>query len=138
MGISKTQGHLGFRDLVCFSKALLAKQCWTILKNPKSLVAQIIEAKYYPQSMILEATLGTQLSFAWISLMAACAVMKNGLVWRVGIERDICIWGDKWIPTPISFSIQSPQRILPVDAKVVELINQDTKWWNTPRIKGIF
>jgi len=28
----------------------------------------------------------------------------------VGDGRDIKIWGDKWILTPISFLIQSPQR----------------------------
>lgn len=27
MGVSKAQGSLGFRDLVCFKKSLLAKQC---------------------------------------------------------------------------------------------------------------
>jgi hypothetical protein len=61
-----------------------------------------------------------------------------GFVWRVGDERDIQIWGEKWIPTPMSFSIQSPRRILTEDARVMELINQDTKWWNSCLIKEIF
>lgn len=113
---------------VIFASYLLNIHNKEVFQNPYSLAAQIIEAKYYPQSTILEATLGTQPSFAWRSLMAACDVSKNGFVWRVRDGRDIRIWGDKWIPTPISFSIQSPQRILHVDAKVVELIDQDTKW----------
>jgi hypothetical protein len=112
---------------VIFASYLLNIHNKEVLQNPHSLAAHMIEEKYYPQSTILEATSGARPSFAWRSLMAACDVLKNGLVWRVGDGRDICIWGDKWIPTPISFSIQSPQQILPVDAKVVELIDQDTK-----------
>jgi hypothetical protein len=70
--------------------------------------------------------------------MPACDVLKNRLVLRVGDGRNIRIWGDKWISIPISFSIQSPRRILTVDAKVMELIDQDTKWWNSPLIKENF
>ena len=49
MGALKANGGLGFRDLVCFNKALLAKKGHRLLQNPNSLVANIIKAKYYPR-----------------------------------------------------------------------------------------
>jgi hypothetical protein len=41
-----------------FNKALLAKQVWRILQNPNSLTGKIVQAKYFPHSSIMEATLG--------------------------------------------------------------------------------
>uniref|UniRef100_A0A803NNI2 RNase H type-1 domain-containing protein n=1 Tax=Cannabis sativa TaxID=3483 RepID=A0A803NNI2_CANSA len=38
---SKSHGGLGFRSLVHFNQALLAKQAWRILKHPNSTVAKI-------------------------------------------------------------------------------------------------
>jgi hypothetical protein len=103
MGMSKAQGGMGFRDLVSFNKALLAKQCWRLLQSPNSLAASIIKAKYYPHSTILEAKLGNRPSFAWRSLFSASDLLKNGLIWRVGDGKDIRVWQDRWLPTPISF-----------------------------------
>jgi hypothetical protein len=64
--------------------------------------------------------------------------LKNGLIWCIGDGKDIRVWQDKWLPTPTSFSIQSPRRLLSEDARVVELIDQDTKWWNANLIREIF
>jgi hypothetical protein len=109
------------------------------MQNPNSMAARIIGAKYYQQSTFLEATLEKRPSFTCRSLMPACDVLKNGLIWRVGDGSDIRrIWGNKWLPSPTSFSIQSLHRILAVNTRLKELINQDTKWWNYCLIKEIF
>lgn len=110
-----------------FIKALLAKQCWRLLQHLDSLATKIIKAKYFPQSIILKAHLGKCPSFVWKSLLSACDLLKNGLIWRVGDGKDIWIWGDIWFPTPISVSVQSPRQILAEDARVANLIDQDTK-----------
>lgn len=56
----------------------------------------------------------------------------------MGDGNDIKNWGDKWIPAPTSCSIQSPRKILEEGAKVVKLIDQDTKWWIINLIKEVF
>jgi hypothetical protein len=89
MGLSKDDGGLGFRDLVSFNKALLAKQICRLLQNPTSLAARIIKAKYYPSTVVLDARLGNQPFFAWRSIMAAQMTLKQGLMWRIGNGRDI-------------------------------------------------
>lgn len=38
---------LGFKFLVAFNQAFLAKQGWRILKSPRSLVATVLKAHYF-------------------------------------------------------------------------------------------
>lgn len=47
-------------------------------------------------------------------------------------------FGGQMASIPISYSVQSPRRLLAEDARVIELIDQDTKWWNSPLINTIF
>jgi hypothetical protein len=84
MGFSKNQGGLGFRDLVIFNQTLLAKQCWRLLKDPNSMAARILQAKYYPIKSILEASVGRRPSIAWRSIMFARSILQKGLAWQVG------------------------------------------------------
>ncbi|XP_059441970.1 uncharacterized protein LOC132174312 [Corylus avellana] len=57
MGRSKNSGGMGFRDFHSFNKALLAKQCWRLWQYPESLIGQIMKAKYFPNTTILDAQL---------------------------------------------------------------------------------
>ena len=58
VGLPKTRGGLGFKGFHCLNKALLAKQIWHLRKNPDSLIARIIKAKYHPNDSVLKAILG--------------------------------------------------------------------------------
>ena len=87
MRVSKARGGLGFRDLVLFNKAFLAKQIWRLYKNPESLVAIIFQAKYYSSSTVLEAQVRKRPSLAWRSLLLAKGIIKKGTIWRVGMGK---------------------------------------------------
>jgi hypothetical protein len=138
LGRSKNSGGLGFRDLESFNLALLAKQGWRLIQNPSSLAARVIKEKYFPEKSFLEASLGSRPSYIWRSLWTAKPLLQEGLIWKVGDGTNINIWGDRWIFSPHSNSIQSPVRILNNDAKVAEIIDQDSGWWNIPLIEQIF
>jgi hypothetical protein len=138
MGRSKAIGGLSFRDLVIFNKAMLAKQGWRILQNPSSLAAQILKAKYFPKVPFLEAPLGTRPSFAWRSILNARELLQQGLEWRIRDGKSIKVWGDKWLPTPTTYEVQSPPKILDKKDMVAELIDPEVKWWNTALIKSVF
>jgi ribonuclease HI len=60
------------------------------------------------------------------------------MIWRVGNGRKIKIWGDKWLPSPTTYAIQSPVHILNSEARVCDLIDPDLQWWNIPLIKEVF
>jgi hypothetical protein len=82
---------MGFHDLSCFNKALLAKQVWRLWKTPDSLIAKIIKAKYFLNCLVLEAFLGKKPSFAWRSIHSSRDLLREGLVWRVGNGKTIRI-----------------------------------------------
>lgn len=92
MGRAKSVGGLGFRDLVLFNQALLAKQGWRLIQNPSSLTARILKDKYYPSSSFLEAPLKTRVSFAWKSIIHGRKLLNQGILWRVGDGCSIKIW----------------------------------------------
>lgn len=140
MGKSKLSGGMGFRDLEVFNLALLAKEGWRLLQFPESPVARIMREKYFSNGSFMhaQAQLGSRPSYSWRSIFQAREVLDRGLIWRVGNGEDINIWGDKWLLSPTTYKVQSSVRFLPPSARVSELINPATGWWNFRLIRTIF
>jgi hypothetical protein len=71
-------------------------------------------------------------------MITIITILQEGPISRVGDENSIKIWGDRWIPAPTSYSIQSPVRLLDSEAKVSALVDASMMWWNISLIKRIF
>ncbi|XP_042958109.1 uncharacterized protein LOC122293655 [Carya illinoinensis] len=138
LGTAKNKGGLGFRDLNCFNRALLAKQGWRIIQEPASLLAQVFKEKYFKTGNLMEARVGYCPSQIWRSLMSVKDLIKTGLVWRVGNGRSIKIWKDKWVSIPSTFKVQTPNKILDYNATVSELIEDESKTWKKELVQAIF
>jgi hypothetical protein len=108
------------------------------VKYPDSLVARVFKEKYYPKGEFLQANLGMKPSYAWISIFNARGVLVDGLRWRVGNGEKIKSWGDKWLPPPSSSFCFSPHWRLDSSARVCELIDPTTGWWNFHLVHNMF
>ncbi|KAM6570590.1 hypothetical protein CsatB_018575 [Cannabis sativa] len=71
----KDKDGMGFRNLRDFNLALLG---WGLLINPDSLVSNVFEARYFPQGSFLTATIGSNPSFVWRSMLEAQTLVKKG------------------------------------------------------------
>ena len=74
---------MGFKDLVKFNEAMLAKQVWRLLTDKTSLLYKVFSAKYFPSSSIFDAKL-TKGSYAWQSNLKARKAGEKGMIWRTG------------------------------------------------------
>jgi hypothetical protein len=68
---------------------MLAKQRWRLIEEPGSLYGQVLKAKYFPECSILEASSRPGISYSSRSILKGVALMKEGLVWRVGDDTSI-------------------------------------------------
>lgn len=123
----KCLGGLGFRDLGLFNRALLAKQCWRILREPSSLLSLVLKGKYFPTASFLTAGLGSRPSYIWRSLMWGRGLLSKGVRWRIGDGRSIPIYGSNWLPGSPSLRIRSRQS-LPLSSKVCDLLTASGRW----------
>ncbi|KAK5817794.1 hypothetical protein PVK06_022722 [Gossypium arboreum] len=133
----KEFGGLGYRSFVKFNLALLAKQGWRLIENPKSLLTQNLRAKYFPNSDFLNSELRNSPSYTRKSIWAAKGLLKSGLCWRVGNGRNIRIETDVWVPNANNLYIKQKVRG-PNLVMVANLIDSNTSSWKSELIKNTF
>ncbi|XP_024632136.1 uncharacterized mitochondrial protein AtMg00310-like [Medicago truncatula] len=78
MACPKEFGGMGFRNFKAFNIAMVAKQGWSLLSTPESLVARVFKSRYFPRSSFLGAKLGNNLSFAWRSIWNSRQILLHG------------------------------------------------------------
>lgn len=72
----KFVGGLGFKEIIAFNLAMLAKVGWHVMCNSESMLAKVLQAKYYPSSSFLDALVGRGTSWGWKGLLQ---VLKEGV-----------------------------------------------------------
>ncbi|XP_056695214.1 uncharacterized protein [Spinacia oleracea] len=132
----KCLGGLGFRDLTIFNEALLGKQAWRLMSAPESLFGRVMRGKYYPNGEFLDSALGLSCSYSWRSIWGAKALLKEGLIWRVGNVSNINVWSDPWLTDEKGRFILSHHN--DTVNYVHELMRPDTKEWDYEKITSIF
>lgn len=123
----KSRGGLGFRDFISFNQALVAKQRWRLLQFSNSLVSKVLRAMYYKNSDFLHASLGSNTSFVWRSILWGRQGIKAGIRWRIGNGQSILMYKDNWLPRPNTFKPMSPPRML-IHTVVADLIKARNQW----------
>jgi ribonuclease HI len=123
----KHNGGLGFRDFRLFNQALLARQAWRLLDKPDSLCARVMKAKYYPNGSLVDTAFGGNASPGWRAIEHGLALLKKGIVWRIGNGRSVRIWRDPWIPRDHSRRPITTKRNCRVKW-VSDLLGQDGSW----------
>ncbi|KAK4258076.1 hypothetical protein QN277_007576 [Acacia crassicarpa] len=127
--MGKSQGGMGFRDLVVMNDSLLAKSAWRLFTRPNNLWARVMKSVYFPNQEFIEAVKGHKASWCWSSLLAGRDILKDDLQWDVGTGQSIRIWGDNWVPG-VSFPDKPPncEEFIVEHGKVSDLISNGS--WN--------
>jgi hypothetical protein len=94
--------------------------------------------RYYPKVSLLEAKMGSRPLLAWQSILSVRPLFQTWMIWQIEDRQSMMVWGDKWLPKPMTYTIQSPCRYLDEDATIAELIDQSTLGWNILLIHNIF
>ncbi|XP_039068130.1 uncharacterized protein LOC120214252 [Hibiscus syriacus] len=126
----------GHGDLGKFNIALLAKQRWGLISNPSSLVARLLRAKYFPNSSLLQASLGGHPSLIWRSIWSARRLIEMGIGWRIGNGHSVDIWNDYWLSEFPVRKLESNSAIR--HGRVSDLIIRPENRWNDTFIRSIF
>nr|XP_025616646.1 uncharacterized protein LOC112708946 [Arachis hypogaea] len=130
---SKSEGGLGFKDLVKQNTAYLAKQAWRAFKNPNAIWVQILKSLYFPDGNFWTATGKKGASWVWRTILHGRELLRKCAKWSIGDGSKVSIWKDNWIAgrsSPLNTNSTD-------DSKVNDLI-VNGEGWNKRKIESKF
>jgi hypothetical protein len=130
-------GGMGFKDLILFNQALLAKQSWRLITCPDSLCARVLKAKCFPNGNLLDTVASGDASQTWRAIEYGLDLLKKGVVWRVGDGSSIHIWRDNWIPRPYGMKPIGCLRSCRL-RRVSQLIDRASNSWDEAQVRRFF
>jgi hypothetical protein len=77
---------------------------------PESLCAQVLKAKYFPHTSILQAKARNGMSYSFRSILKGVELLKDGVVWRIGDSSTVNIWTDLWLARDDALRPITPKR----------------------------
>ncbi|KAF7824519.1 ribonuclease H [Senna tora] len=80
----KWKGGLGFKNINCFNKALLAKNVWRLIERPNTLLSRWFLGKYQDPSKELDFKKTSQDSLYWKNIVKSKNLVIDNLKWTVG------------------------------------------------------
>lgn len=119
---SKQEGGLGFQDLQCFNKALLAKTVWRLMMKTEDYWCRILRGIYFPNGDFLNAK-GKKALWGWSSLLEVRDLLKGKYCWKLGNGNRINVWRDRWIWGLEGQKLQGEvlgQDLIRKDAEIIE------------------
>ena len=90
----KSGGGLSLRDIQLFNQALLAKQAWRLLTNPRSLLAIILLGKYCQKQFLLQVEAPTACSHAWRSILHGIDLLRGHIGKAIDNVQTTRVWQD--------------------------------------------
>ena len=131
MSAPREERGIGFRMIHEFNLALLAKQLWRLFQFLDSLVARVLQGKYYRLSLPFRIGTVDTPSYVWTSIIAARKLLLLDFISKVHSGYAINVWEDLWIPsTPARLARARATTVNP-KMTVSSLINSKSKEWNT-------
>lgn len=77
--------------------------------DQNALVTKVFKARYFPTCSFLEAGVGSNPSFVWLSIRESQGILREGVRWRIGDGRLVKVCGDPRLPDCTNPYINTPE-----------------------------
>lgn len=107
-----------------------------MLENLDHIVTKVFKARYFKHTDIMDATISSNPSYVWRSLVWSRDILHIGMYWKIGNGEKINTRRDSWIPGLSAGRITS-NTTYENNVRVKSLILHNKRWDND-KLKDLF